>query len=356
MVGTIIGLVIGTILVGLLVAPAVQRLRTEKENFAGVELPRRRRPFADPDIMEENRRQQTRRQAVERMNNSVLHYENAYNDAKSLGIVIVVLLIALVNIIPFEVGVALRLQAALHVVLTLSVLGLLAYVSREVFPNPGRLFSHEYLVTHFSASFHPENLFDLAQMSVTHDRSDGGTLRISLKSDIFLTGYRFFVVITDSERQRYYFVGYGKVDDSTSLTRIHLASGEQTYLVSIGDFDWRRRSPADVHLVGHLFVFLPQPKRWQLTGGEHPRFFQWVVSEANYLVYGAAHCTWDDCDVGITFARRQTLWNMEDWTINVDVNTSDERTNLRRLLQGYTNSVTQATGMQSQSLPHGQPI
>ena len=84
-----------------------------------------------------------------------------------------------------------------------------------------------------------------------------------LATAVHLTGYRFFVAITNSDQTECYLVFLGKIGEETDVTHFrHPSSYFWHVKLDELNIEWRETiSDRNVYL--HFFVFLPTPEGWR---------------------------------------------------------------------------------------------
>ncbi len=214
------------------------------------------------------------------------------------------------------------------------------------YPRPDEIWNLDYLVSHFS-NFHPEDLIRLLNIGVEKTSWESKP-QLCLSCAVHLTGYKFFLVMTNEDESQNYFISYGKVSSKTKVNQVILPE-HYRWLIPVGELNPNWPVGLDASVFVHLFIFIPTPIGWT-DAGASPYFVShelWATHPGNRVgeVVGMTVCSPRSKDRNVTFKRKKTEF-YETWdicSINKDVDKLHFR--LRKLLWFYRRDLENATGI-----------
>jgi hypothetical protein len=355
LLSAIVSVLIGNFLIGLIFKPAVDHLREIREKLLSVVVPLdevnyRSFRLAKPWNAEEfEKADEASRHEI---NEILRKYTLAYHSFKRIGTVFLVALLVLVNFT--TVTAVLSVLGAwetlfLCVLVTGTILALARWLATDAYPSPGQLLNLDYLVSHFS-NIHPESLIRLLNIGVTRGREENRS-QLFLSCAVHLTGYKFFLLMTNKDESRIYVVSYGKVDGRTKVNYV-IDPRFYRWNIPLGDINPQWPNGLDLPVSLHLFVFLPTPIGWS-DSSAHPYF----VSHELWAPFpggpdggagetlGMTICNSRSRDRLVNFQRKKNRL-YESWELT-SIGTDEDKTHfrLRRLLRFYRHELENATNM-----------
>lgn len=350
MLSAIVSILIGNFLIGLLFKPALEHLQRIREDLLLVVIPvddAPMRSFGSRPWDSETLRK-AHEAARHAINEILRKYTLAYEPFKRIGLVFVVAILLLVNFTILVMPLTLDKRALLCVSLTAIVLLLVRFLSADAYPAPHLLSDLDYLVGHF-ANIHPESLIRLLNVGVQRVNEDKHS-RLALSCAVHLTGYKFFVAMTNEDESQVYLVSYGKIG---TKTKVNCLIGQDYYrwLIPLADIDPKWPNGLNLPVSVHLYIFLPPPVGWK-DPYAHPYFVShelWVANPGDPNqhgeVCGTTPCSPHSKDKLVEFKRKKArlsdIWELS--SIKTDADRRDYR--LRRLLAHYKRKVEKVTAI-----------
>jgi|SRR6267154_576188 len=352
MLPAIISILIGNFLIGLIFKPALDHLRTIREELLSVVIPldeiharsfRLRRPWNAEKFEEEDA---AARHAI---NEIFRKYTLAYGSFKRIGMVFLIALLLLVNVTILMAVFAVlshRKTVILCALMTAIILWVARWLAMDAYPSPKRLWDLDYLVSHFS-NIHPESLIRLLNIGVQRVSEDGRS-RLLLSCAVHLTGYKFFLSMTNEDESQLYLVSYGKIG---AKTKVNYVIHPELYRWNIPLDDINSQWPNGLNLPVslHLFVFLPTPAGWS-DPHAHPYFVShelWAAfpGDPNQAgeTLGMTICNPRSRDHFVKFKRKKNIFH-ETWQLtSIEIKEDRSHFRLRRLLRFYKHELEHAT-------------
>jgi hypothetical protein len=344
----IISVLIGNFLIGLLFKPALEYLQKIREQLLSIAVPMddvylrsfRAKPWNAEKFEEEETA------ARRSINETLRKYMLAYGSFKRVAFTFLLVLLLLVNLTIVAAAFDPWKTTLLCVLMTATIVAFARMLAADSFPAPDHLWNLDYLVAHFS-NFHPEALIRLLNIGVEKVSWEPKP-RLCLSCAVHLTGYKFFLVMTNEDESQKYFISYGKVSAKTRVNQVVLPE-HYRWLIPLGELDpnW----PAGLHapVFVHLFVFIPTPIGWS-DAGSSPYFVShelWTPHPGDPSrvgeVVGLTPCNPRSKDRNVTFKRKKTVF-YETWEVPL-INRDEDKAHyrLRRLLWFYRRELENAT-------------
>jgi hypothetical protein len=351
MLPAIISILIGNFLIGLIFKPALDHLREIREELLSVVIPldeiharsfRLRRPWRAEEFEEADHA------ARHKINEIFRTYTLAYGSFKRIGIVFLIALLLLVNFTIFASfpSVFLYWEAAiLCALMTAIILWIARWLAVDAYPSPEQLWDQDYLVSHFS-NIHPESLIRLLNIGVQRG-SEEGRSQLSLSCAVHVTGYKFFLLMTNEDESQLYLVSYGKVDAKTKVNYV-IHPEFYRWNIPLGDINPQWPNGLNLPVWLHLFVFLPTPVGWS-DPYAHPYFVShelWVTFPfAGGESLGLTVCNPRSRDRLVMFQRKKNIF-YESWELT-SIGTDEDKIHfrLRKLLRFYRHELENETGI-----------
>jgi hypothetical protein len=352
----IITVLIGNFLIGLLFKPALEQLQGIRQELLSVEIPAddvytrsfRAKPWNAARQAEED---ETARRAI---NGIFRKYALAYPSFLRIGFLFLIALLLLVNVTIVAAAASFTFwwKVALCSLGSAIVLWLAKWLAADAYPSPSQLHSLDYLASHFS-NFHPDSLIRLlnvgTQRIATENRS-----QLILSCGVHLTGYKFFLVMTNEDESRHHFVAFGKVGAKTRVEQV-IRPEIYRWHVPVGDLDPQWPEGLIVPVWVHLFVFISTPVGWKELG-THPHFVShelWTPHPGDPALKGETMgltiCNPRSQDRQVTFQRKKSKFR-ETWEIpSINVDADKNHFQLRKLLRYYRRELENATDITSLS-------
>lgn len=353
MLPAIVSILIGNFLIGLIFKPALDHLREIREKLLSVVVPldevhhrsfRLRHPW---NAEEFERADEASRHEI---NEILRKYTLAYRSFKRIGIVFLVALLVLVN---FTVVTAVFCvlgdweTVILCVLVTGTILALARWLAKDAYPSPGQLLNLDYLVSHFS-NIHPESLIRLLNIGVIRV-SEGNRSQLYLSCAVHLTGYKFFLSMTNEDESQFYVVSYGRIGERTKVNCV-IDPRFYRWNIPLGDINPQWPNGLNLPVSLHLFVFLPTPVGWS-DSSAHPYF----VSHELWAPFpggpdgpaveslGMTVCSPRSRDRLVEFKRKKNIF-YETWELTSIGTTEDtSHLRLRTALRFYRHELENAT-------------
>jgi len=271
---------------------------------------------------------------------------------KRIGIVFLVALLVLVN---FTIVTAvLRVfgeweTTVLCVLVTGAILALARWLATDAYPSPGQLLNLDYLVSHFS-NIHPESLIRLLNIAVTRAQEENRS-QLFLSCAVHLTGYKFFLLMTNEDESEFYIVSYGKIGGRTKVNYV-IDPRFYRWNIPLGDINPQWPNGLSLPVSLHLFVFLPTPVGWS-DPSAHPYFVShelWAPFPGG--PHGAAGeslgmtvCSPRSKDRLVEFKRKKNIFG-ETWELTcIGTTEGNNHFRLRKALRFYRRELENATGI-----------
>jgi len=355
MLPVIISILIGNFLIGLIFKPALDHLREIREELLSVVIPvdevrarsfRLRRPWNAEKFEEADE------QARHAMNEIFRKYTLAYSSFKRIGTVFfsaLLLLTYLTVLLAVPAPLSLYEALILCAFATALMFFVAKWIARDAYPSPERLWNLDHLVGHFS-NIHPESLIRLLNIGVQKTIEESRS-RLVLSCAIHLTGYKFFLVMTNADESQSYLVSYGKIDAKTKVSYV-INPEFYRWNIPLGDINPQWPNGLDLPVSLHLFVFLPTPVGWS-DPCAHPYFVShelWAPfpgdpnNQAGETL-GMTICNPSSRDRSVKFKRKKNVL-YETWELtSIETDQSKNHFRLRRLLYFYKHELERATNI-----------
>jgi hypothetical protein len=357
MLTTVISIFIGNFLIGLLFKPALDHLRSVRDELVGVQFPIRDHVadvvarINDETQLDANEMRRKQYEAKQTINKILVKYRLAYLSFQKVGSIFFLLLLALVNLT--VASAELKFPRSLGIYLGANALVILVaiYLSSDSYPSPNKLASIEYLVNHYDNMF-PDLLIDVIEPRIQIVNETGSRQRFMLATSVHLTGYKFFVAVTNSDQTECYLVFLGKIGESTDATHF-MHPKSYFWHIKLDELNISRRETiVDRVVFVHLFVFLPSPASWRNEAicpffsssplwERHPAGEQW----GDHM--GATSCRSGSTDSSIQFRRTKGVMS-EKWEItSIRTDQKNENYRLRRLIQFYKRELENSSNIRA---------
>jgi len=339
----IISILVGNFLVGVLFKPALEHLQKIREELISVVIPiadrrlghRGQQPGDAQDI-------QTRIDSALRSMNEILRkYILDYQSFRRIGILFLAALILLFNFTVCALLIklcGLWITAVACTLVTVATVAIARGIAPDSYPQPQDLSSLDYLCSHYS-NFQPETLIRILDIGIQPPVLENSP-QLCLSCAVHLTGYKFFMAMTNEEQSSLYFISYGSVSAKTKATHVIFADYYR-WLIQVGTLNPAWPQGLQIPVYAHLFIFIPIPEGWN-NANTSPYFMSqelWTPMPGNPheagVVLNMHKCNPGSVDRRITFRRRKTRLH-ESWEITPDFTDQNaENFRLRKLLWFY---------------------
>src|SRR5579859_2045588 len=354
MFSAIVSILIGNFLIGLIFKPAVDHLREIREKLLSVVVPLdeahhhsfgSRKPWNADEF---EKADEASRHAI---NEIFRKYTLAYHSFRRIGIVFLVALLVLVNFT--TVTAVLGLLGAWEIIVSCvlvagAILALARWLATDAYPAPAQLLNLGYLVNYFS-NVHPESLIRLLNIGTARVKEENRS-QLFLSCAVHLTGYKFFLLMTNEDESRVYVVSYGKIGRKTKVNYV-IDPRFYRWNIPLGEIDPQWPSGLNLPVWLHLFVFLPTPVGWS-DPSAHPYFvshelwapFPGGPNGAAGETLGMTVCSPGSKDQSVEFKRKKKML-YETWELT-SIGTDEDKSHfrLRRVLRFYRHELENATG------------
>ncbi len=355
MLPTVISIFIGNFLIGLLFKPALDHLREVREELLRVSFPMPdplRELFAlkrlDPQAVEGQ--QASARKTI---NEIFRRYGLAYSSFARIGRVFLVALLLLASAAVWSFQLSLTWALACHAAAILIVFVVAFYLSRDSYPSLRELMTLDHFLNHYS-NFHPDVAIDLMQIRVQLVKERDIPPYLALSNGIHLTGYKFFVALTNEDQTKCHLVVLGKVSRKSEATHI-IEPDSYTWLIRLCDIDRNWPQSLDESVFLHLFVFLPLPAGWKsesITPYVHS-IPLWLRGPNETWEEHLTHtrCSSEVRDQFIKFVCEKRIGS-ETWKIqSIDAENGLDNWRLRKLIRFYKRELEHARSIEVYQRP-----
>lgn len=344
----IISILIGNFLIGLLFKPALERLSEIREELLSVVLPLdevhmrsfRSKPWDAEKLSEA---EETARHAL---NKIFRKYTLAYRSFKRIGILFLLALRVLVYFTIVAAAFALWKTLVFCFLVTAVIFGAARVLAADAYPSPEQLANLDYLVSHFS-NIHPESLIRLLNIGVQRITWEKQS-QLILSCGLHLTGYKFFVVMTNEDESQHHFIAYGKIGANTKVDQVILPDYYRWH-VPVGDLDPRWPTGLVLPVWVRLYVFIPTPVGWKedavspyYVGHElwtpHPG----DPTRAGETI-GLTICSPLSQDREVTFRRSKNALRETREITSINVDSDKRHSRLRKLIRFYRHELENST-------------
>jgi len=350
LLSAIISVLIGNFLIGLLFKPALEYLQKIREQLLSIVVPMDdvRMGLSRVRALDAEKLEEEETVALRMINETFRKYILAYGSFKRVAFTFLLVLLLLVNLTVVAASFSPWRTALLCVLITTTIVSFARMLAADSYPAPDHLWNLDYLVTHFS-NFHPEALIRLLNIGVEKTSWESKP-RLCLSCAVHLTGYKFFLVMTNEDESQKYFISYGKVGAKTKVTQVILPE-HYRWLVPLGELDSNWPAGLQAPVFVHLFVFIPTPIAW-VDAGSSPYFVShelWTPHPGDPSVVGEVAgltpCHPRSKDSNVTFKRKKTMF-YETWEVP-SINRDEDKVHfrLRKLLWFYRRELENATGI-----------
>jgi hypothetical protein len=242
------------------------------------------------------------------INETMRGYVLAYSWFKRISLFFLIALLLLVNITIAGTSPDLWLKLFLCFGTSAIILVSTRLMAHEAFPPPEELRNLDYLASH-SPNFQPESFIRVLDIGV--ERTAETPSRLCLSCGVHLTGYKYFLVMTNGDESESYFISYGKITARTHVNQIIFAD-QYRWLIPLGKLDPQWPTGLELPVSIHLFVFIPTPVGWA-DSGSSPYFvshelwapFPGGSGEAGETL-GRTTCNPKSKDRYVSFRRKRT--------------------------------------------------
>jgi hypothetical protein len=352
MLTAIISVFIGNFLVGVIFKPSLERLWSIRAELLDLKFPTTGplreilgKPRIDADELEKVQ-SNVRRQ----VNEIFREYRLAFSSFRKVGWIFLFALFLMSLLAIWSAALPLSTFVAACVTLFLILLAATYYISDDSFPSFEKLHSIDHFSNHY-LNFYPDTLIDLMELRVIWSAQAAARPALALSSTVQLTGYKFFLAITDFEQTESRLVVLGKITEKTDVLHV-IGEDLFSWVAKLTEID-----PKEMNgLFGkgnsvwvHLYVFLPMPLGW------HSEAMAPYVMSASILermggqtgfVHSAAKCNSSWRENLVKFTRRRSLF-FESWNIEtIDAEPGKDNYKVRKLLWFYHHELENASSVQ----------
>lgn len=354
MLTIIVGILLGNVLVAILFAPSLQKLRDLMGKFSGIQLPYRPM-WSDAKQLTATQRHDAVDVAVREFNRLFREYVIAFNTFKKVGAVLVVSIVALVCAIAWNMPWGFRPRLIAMAVAIVTIVLVLAFLQRVFAPSPAQLVSIDFLQNNFS-NLHLDALFECSRLLVSYGRPLGTrdpVMHFTLIQEMLFLDYKLLLAISNAECSRIHFVAYGPIA-SRSEFRQYWTPEIANFSVPLGDFSYSDALLSSRFLTLHLWLFIPTPTGWVKEKSDNPRF---LTDELTVEMGGqigsplvSSKCSWNSIDAHVDFDRRSfagfTSWNIS--RVNVPTDNSPQA-----IVRMYKEQIEHSKSIKSEDYPEG---
>ena len=264
MLSALITILIGNVILGSLVKPLLDQLRDTRDELKSITL-----PITNPLWVSFNPRklapgevQNDWDKARYELNEIYRKYSLAYRPFKKMGLIFLIALVLLANAAIGATSFGLEAKITLGVLTTAAILILSWLISDEVYPSPPQVWNLDYLASHYQ-NIHPDSFIKLMQIGPLIIRPDGRS-HLALSCAIHLSGYKYFVAMTNEDESKVHCISLGSVGKKTKVTH-EVRPDFYHWYISLGEVDSNWPAGLELPVNVHLYIFLPVPAGWQNT-------------------------------------------------------------------------------------------
>lgn len=306
MLTAIVGILLGNLLIAILFAPALQRLRDILSKFASIELPHDP-SWPDERIQSADERHRLEEKAVDEFNRLFREYEISFKAFQKVGAVFVASIVILACAVIWQLPLTIIARLVISVTSISGILFVGRFLQQAIAPRSSQLVSIDFMQNNF-ANLHLESFFDCARLHVNFGRGLGShdpVMHFSIFQKLMFLGYKFFLAVTDDTSEKIYFYSYGFLGSSADFRQFWTPE-IKAFEVPLGDFSLADALMNTSALRLHFWLFIPTPRGWVKPKVDHPRF----VSEDITSTFGDA--------VGVRLASGNSSWVSVDERVDFD--------------------------------------
>jgi hypothetical protein len=198
--------------------------------------------------------------ARDEINRILRKYTLAHRSFKRIGVLFLFVLLLLIIFTIAASTLELRWKVIVGFGVIAIILGIAGGIAPEAYPSPDQIWNLDYLIGHFP-NFHPESLIQILNIGVQRTSSPENPSQLCLSCAVHLTGYKFFLVMTNEDQSQRHFISFGKVTGRTKVNQV-IFPGHYRWMIPVGDLDPTWPVGLDLPVWVHLFVFIPTPIGW----------------------------------------------------------------------------------------------
>jgi hypothetical protein len=354
MLTAIVGILLGNLLIAILFAPALQRLRDILSKFASIELPHDS-SWPDERTLNADQRHRLEEKAVDEFNRLFREYEISFKAFQKIGAVFVASIVILACAVVWQLSLTVIARLIVGVTSIAAIVLVGRFLQQAIAPRSSQLVSIDFMQNNF-ANLHLESFFNCAGLHVNFGRglaSHDPVMHFSIFQKLMFLGYKFFLAVTDDTSKKVYFYSYGSLDSSADF-RQYWTPEIKAFEVPLGDFSLADALMNTSALRLHLWLFIPTPRGWVKPKVDHPRFISEEVTSALGGQVGvrlaSGNSSWACVDECVDFDRTVRL-GRSSWSIaKIDISQVDRP---QAVLQHFKREIERCRDVVSRDMPSG---